>query len=54
MKVSDTKGEDEWQSVRFRGSVLHFDALRLVALREGDRTEKTLATENEGECLIPD
>ena len=32
--------------------ILHFDALRLVALREGDRNEETLATENErkGSC----
>jgi len=28
---------------------LHFDALRLIALREGDRIEETLATENESE-----
>ena len=28
---------------------LHFEALRLAALREGGRTEDTLATENEGE-----
>ena len=38
----------------YRDHVLHFDALRLVALREGGRIEKTLATENEGVCLIPD
>ena len=31
----------------YRDPVLHFDALRLVALREGDRTEETFATENE-------
>ena len=30
---------------------MHFDALRHVALREGDKTEETLATENEGKCL---
>jgi len=30
-----------------RYPVLHFDALRLVALREGDMIEETLATENE-------
>jgi hypothetical protein len=28
---------------------LHFDALLLVALREGDRIERTLSTENERE-----
>ena len=32
--------------------VLHFDALRLVALREGGRIEETVATENEREMLI--
>ena len=32
--------------------VFHFDALRLIALREGDRIEETLATENEGTVLI--
>ena len=31
----------------YRGPVLHFDALRLAALREGDRIEGALATENE-------
>ena len=31
---------------------LHFDALNLVALREGDRIEEALATENEREILI--
>ena len=35
----------------YRDPVLHFDALRLVALREGDRTEETLATENERKCF---
>ena len=30
-----------------RCPALHFDALRLVALREGGRIEGTLATENE-------
>ena len=35
----------------YRDPALHFDALRLVALREGDMIEKTLATENEGKCL---
>ena len=35
----------------YRDPVLHFDALRLVALREGDRIEETLATENEREML---
>ena len=32
--------------------VLHFDALRLVALCEGDRIEATLAAEKEREMLI--
>ena len=36
----------------YRGHIFHFDALRLVALREGGRTEETLATENEREILI--
>ena len=31
----------------YRDAVLHFDALQLVALREGGRTGETLATENE-------
>ena len=31
---------------------MHFDALRLVALREGDRLEGALATESEREMLI--
>ena len=36
----------------YRDPALHFDALRLVALRERGRTEGTLATENErGKCL---
>ena len=35
-----------------RDPVLHFDALRLFALREGGRIEEILATENEGEMLI--
>ena len=35
----------------YRDPVSHFDALRLVALREGGRTEETIATENEGEML---
>jgi hypothetical protein len=36
----------------YRSHVKHFDALRLVALREGDRTEETLAKENERGMLI--
>ena len=36
----------------YRGTVLHFGALRLVALREGGRIKETLATENEGKVLI--
>ena len=36
----------------YRDPVLNFDALRLVALREGDGTEETPATENEIEILI--
>ena len=35
----------------YRDPVLHFDAMRLVALREGGRIEETLATENEGRYL---
>ena len=31
---------------------MHFDALRLVALREGGRIEETLATENEREKYL--
>ena len=30
---------------------MHFDALRLVALCEGDKIENTLATKNERKCL---
>ena len=33
----------------YRDPVLHFDALHLAALREGGRTNETLATENEKE-----
>ena len=36
----------------YRDPVLHFDALRLVALREVGRIEETLATENKREILI--
>ena len=36
----------------YRDHVLYFDALRLVALREGERTDETLATENERKMLI--
>ena len=36
----------------YRDPALHFDALRLVALRERDRIEKTLATENEIKFLF--
>ena len=36
----------------YREHVLNFDALRLVALREGHRTEATLAKDNEREMLI--
>ena len=36
----------------YRDPALHFDALRLVALREGGRIEETLATGNErGKCI---
>ena len=35
----------------YRGPVLHFDAPRLAALREGGRIEETLATENEGKFI---
>ena len=34
----------------YRDPVLHFDALRLVVLREGDRTEEALGTENKEKC----
>ena len=40
-----------YRAPAYRDPVSHFDALRFVALREGDRTEETLATENENECL---
>ena len=36
----------------YRGPELHFDALRLVALREGGRTDETLAVENETQMPI--
>ena len=36
----------------YRDPVLHFAALRLVALREGGRTEEAPATESECEMLI--
>ena len=36
----------------YRDPVFHFDALRLVGLREEGRLEETLATENEREILI--
>ena len=36
----------------YRGPALHFDALRLVALREGDKIEETLGIENERKMLI--
>ena len=35
----------------YRDPALHFDALRLAALREGDGIEVALATESEGKCL---
>ena len=35
------------RSLAYRDPALHFDALRLVALREGGRTGEALATENE-------
>ena len=35
----------------YRDLVLHFDALRLVALREGGRIEETPGKENEGKCF---
>ena len=35
----------------YRDPVLNFDALRLVALREEDRIEETLATKNKREML---
>ena len=36
----------------YRGPVFHFDALRPVALREGDRIVETHATENERKMII--
>ena len=36
----------------YRDPALHFDALRLAALREVDRSEKTLATKNEGKVHV--
>ena len=36
----------------YRDPALHFDALRLVALRERGRIEETLATENEIKMLL--
>ena len=39
------------RSPAYRDPVLHFDALRLVALHEGDRIEEALATENERKFL---
>ena len=45
MKVSD-------RAPAYRGPLLPFDALRLVALREGGRAEETLATENERNMLM--
>ena len=35
-----------------RDPVLHFHALRLIALRGGDRNEETPTTENEREMLM--
>ena len=35
----------------YQDPALHFDALRLVALREGGRTEETIAIENERKFL---
>jgi len=35
----------------FRDPVLHFDALRLVALHEGRRMGEPLVTDNERKCL---
>ena len=40
-----------YRAPAYRGPALYFDALRLVALRDGDRIEETLATENERKCL---
>ena len=40
------------RSPAYRDPALNFDALRLVALREGDVTEEALATENEGRMFI--
>ena len=37
----------------YQGHVLHFDALRLVALCKEGRTEETLTAENEREVSTP-
>ena len=40
------------RALAYRDPVLHFDALRFVALHEEGRAEKTLATENERKMCI--
>ena len=55
VKVFDTMAD--WRlkmsdrAPAYQGPSLGFYALRLVALREGGRTEETPATENERKCL---
>ena len=51
-EVLDTVIKMSDRAPAYRGPVLHFDALRLVALRERDGTEETFATESEGGCLL--
>ena len=46
MKVFD-KVKMSDRAPTYHDPVIHFDALRFVALREGDTNEETLATENE-------
>ena len=41
-----------YRALSYRDLALHFDALRLVALRGGDRVEEILATENGRELLL--
>ena len=40
------------RSPAYRQPVLHFDTLRLVALREGDGIEETLGTDNERKMMV--
>ena len=40
------------RALAYQDPILHFDALHLVALRERDGIEETLATENDREVRI--